>query len=231
MISIIRSSIRNARYAIDLALKHHRLRSVAFHSGLGDSAWLLHGLVRSMKPRFCVEIGSAHGWSTCLIALALVENGNGELWAFDPHIENTWSDGHPQTTLSSLTRNLKKVGVSHRVHIVRSTTTDGADQLPAQIDLAFIDGDHSYEGVRSDWELIMPRMSEWGVIVLHDSLWDVNASNPDYLKWRRDGIGVPRFLEELRVSGFPLVTIDGDWGVTLVQPSRGGNSLIEPKQQ
>ena len=226
----IRSNIRNARYAIDLALKHHRLRSCEFHSGLGDSGWLLHGLVRSMKPSFCVEIGSAHGWSSCLIALALEENGNGELWAFDPHIENKWSDVHPQSTLSSLTRNLKKVGVSHRVHIVRNTTTDGADRLPAQIDIAFIDGDHSYEGVRSDWELIMPRMSEWGVIVFHDSLWDVNASNPDYLLWRRDGIGVPRFLEELRVAGFPLITMNRDWGVTLVQPCRGGNCLIEPKQ-
>lgn len=37
------------------------------------------------------------------------------------------------------------------------------------IDFAFIDGDHSYKGVKSDFEKVYPLLSEEGVIVFHDT--------------------------------------------------------------
>jgi len=36
------------------------------------------------------------------------------------------------------------------------------------IDLAFIDGDHSFEGVQKDLEAILPKMKKNGVILCHD---------------------------------------------------------------
>src|SRR5262249_11653554 len=44
---------------------------VDFFSGLGDGAWLLYGICRSVKA---VGIGSAGGKSACYIGMALKEN-------------------------------------------------------------------------------------------------------------------------------------------------------------
>ena len=57
-------------------------------SGLGDSAWILYALARSLKPTVCVEIGSARGKSACFVGQALHENGHGKLYAIDPHNVN-----------------------------------------------------------------------------------------------------------------------------------------------
>jgi len=36
------------------------------------------------------------------------------------------------------------------------------------IDLLFIDGDHTYEGVKQDWEMYSPLVREGGLVVFHD---------------------------------------------------------------
>lgn len=38
----------------------------------------------------------------------------------------------------------------------------------APFDFAFIDGDHSYEGVRADWETYAPMVRPGGLVALHD---------------------------------------------------------------
>jgi hypothetical protein len=38
-------------------------------------------------------------------------------------------------------------------------------------------------------------------------------------------MGVPRFVDELRAAGYPAITIDKDFGVTLIQPVIGGAKL------
>jgi len=37
-----------------------------------------------------------------------------------------------------------------------------------KIDLLFIDGDHTYEGVKQDWEMYSPFVAEGGIVVFHD---------------------------------------------------------------
>ena len=39
-----------------------------------------------------------------------------------------------------------------------------------RIDLAFIDGCHSYNGIKNDFEAIYPQLSETGIIVFHDTM-------------------------------------------------------------
>jgi hypothetical protein len=38
------------------------------------------------------------------------------------------------------------------------------------IDFAFIDADHSYIGIKNDFEVVYPRLSKQGIIAFHDSL-------------------------------------------------------------
>jgi predicted O-methyltransferase YrrM len=219
--------MKSAKHELRMAWKRYQIRRRRIPTGLGDSAWLLHGLVRSMKPEFSVEIGSAQGWSTCLIALALEQNLHGKLYAVDPHIANDWSHQDPDHTIDALRANLKAAGLSQRVEIIRKTTSEAVADLPGRIDFAFIDGDHSFEGVKTDWEIVKPRLSPWAVVVFHDTLWEIHRGHAAYDNLRNEKMGVPAFLESLRAEGYPLITIDADYGLTLVQAAKGSASLVE----
>jgi hypothetical protein len=89
--------------------------------------------------------------------------------------------------------------------------------------MIFIDGDHSYDGVSRDWEMFCPFLTPFSVAIFHDTIWSLRP-NP---QWQRADMGVPRFVEELRLKGYPVLTMENDFGVSVVQPRIGGISLGE----
>ena len=195
---------------------------IPFYSGLGDGAWFLHGLVRLMRPAVCVEIGSARGASACHIGLALRQMNHGKLFAIDPHTRTEWNDSNSIDTYEVMRENLRRFAVEDHVEIIRKYSSDAAAGWDRPIDMLFIDGDHSYEGVKKDWSLFTPHVTEFGVVVFHDTIWDLK---PDP-RWSRADMGVPRFVEELRQSGFPVVTFNQCCGLSVVQPVSGGIRLV-----
>jgi predicted O-methyltransferase YrrM len=219
MLAKIRQRLSHLSFQPRAALARYRLSTTDFATGLGPSAWLLYGLTRSLQPETCVEIGSATGWSACHIGLALRENVRGRLYAIDPHIATDWNDPVPTDTLPILRRNLRRCGVETYVEIVRSDSEKAAHGWTRPIDLLFIDGDHSYEGVKRDWLLFSPYLARYGVTVFHDTTWELHHPN-------RPDMGVPRLLEELRLAGYPVITLDRDHGLTLVQARPGGEPFV-----
>jgi predicted O-methyltransferase YrrM len=198
-----------------------KLSQLDFSSGLGDSAWLLYGICRSLKPRVAVEIGSARGKTACYIGMALKENGSGRLYAIDPHIPTEWNDNESLDTYEVMSRHVGALALTDVVTIIRQRSDEPLIDVPSPIDLLFLDGDHSYKGVKADWETFLPRMSPFGLIVFHDTGWEFKRGD----KWYRADMGVPRFVEELRKLRYPVVTIFCDCGISIVQPVQGGNSL------
>jgi predicted O-methyltransferase YrrM len=175
-----------------------------------------------MKPNVCVEIGSARGKSACYIGMALKENGTGKLYAIDPHTQTSWNDSDSVNTFDVMQSNLLRCGVKEQVTIVRSNSADALRNWHEEIDLIFIDGDHSYEGVKADWEGFRPFVKQFGLVIFHDTTWELK---PDP-RWYREDMGVPRFVEELRRDGYQVLTIDHDCGVSIVQPTKGGQKLV-----
>lgn len=220
----IRSVARQARNkfrAVREGLATSRLQELTFESGLGDSAFLLYGLVKAAKPQAVVEIGSARGRSTCFMGMALKENGSGKLYAIDPHMPTAWNDTNSIESYDILKSNVRALGLEDIVEILRDTSSAVASGWNRKIDLLFIDGDHSYEGAKRDWEMFSPFVTPFGSIVFHDTLWDLRP-DPQYA---RPDMGVPRLVDELREDGYPVITFDQNFGVSVVQPSRNGVAL------
>lgn len=218
-----RGTIARWQDTFELGRRLKKLENTHFASGLKDSGWILFGLARAMKPDVCVEIGSARGWSACLVGRALAENGKGKLYAIDPHQPTDWNDSKSVDTIEVMRQNLAMVGVEDYVEIVRKTSQEAAKGWDKKIDLIFIDGDHSYEGVKSDWGLFYPHVKESGVILFHDTAWEIDPRSRAELN--RTDMGVPRFVEELRQSGYPVITSMNNRGVSLVQPVVGSLPL------
>jgi predicted O-methyltransferase YrrM len=202
-------------------ISHAKAERIRFASGTGDASYLLYGIAKALKPEICVEIGSARGRSACYIGMALKENGLGRLYAIDPHTVTDWNDSESVNSFETMKRNLDIVGVSDRVEILRDRSEVVATGWSREIDMIFIDGDHTYEGVRRDWELFAPHIREFGVAVFHDTLWEL----AERTKYTRSDMGVPRFVDELRMQGYPVITIDRDCGTSIVQPKVGGVPL------
>lgn len=226
-IKVVGRKMRAGWSAVRKGLAHSALENINFSSGLGDSAHLLYGLVRSGKPEIVVEIGSARGRSACFMGMALKENGAGKLYAIDPHTRTAWNDDDSVDTYEVLLRNVETLGLQSHVEVLRETSDHVARNWSMPIDLLFIDGDHSYDGVKHDWELFSPFVRQFGGVIFHDTLWDLR---PDP-KYARSDMGVPRFVEELRRKGYPVITVDRDFGVSIVQPVRAGVSLRSNNHQ
>ncbi len=227
MSSIIKRAVGKARRTIPGITPS--LDEIDFHSGLGDSAYLLYGLAKALKPKVAVEIGSARGKSACYVGQALKENGGGKLFAIDPHTRTNWNDENSVDTLDEMRRNIRSFRLEKQIEIIRETSERAAGRWMLPIDLLFIDGDHSYEGVKRDWELFSPHVSSFGIVIFHDTIWELRPDS----RYSREDMGVPAFVEELRVAGYPVTTLDKDFGVSLVQPTLSGVPLrnSEPAAQ
>lgn len=198
---------------------------VPWESGLGDHGHVLYGLVRALKPRHIVEIGSARGKSTCILALACLDNGQGKVHAIDPHMENEWTDvGTSGYTLPFLRERLRMYELGAYVDIVVKTSEMAAASWSESIDFLFIDGDHSYAGVRNDFELFRGWLTNDALVCFHDSSWEHDGPWERFRSesWFRSDMGVPRYLQELQQQGFETVTLPETPGLTILYSSPDG---------
>ena len=111
----------------------------------------------------------------------------GQLWCVDPWPEDR---GLENPCFSIFRRHVSRSGVEGRVRIVRESSGAVTDQLPFELDFAFIDGDHSWAGVDTDWQLVSPRIVSGGYVCLHDSV--VPPGEP----WRR-GLESNRYFDDV----------------------------------
>lgn len=117
--------------------------------------------------RRLVEVGVWHGVTTLRLRRAMAADGL--LMGVDPY---------PRGRLGfSAQRRIARSEVGREpngaVRWVRKTGVEAAREYAAAgeeaVDFVFIDGDHSYEGLRGDWEAWSALVAAGGVVALHDS--------------------------------------------------------------
>ncbi len=125
-----------------------------------------------------VELGSWVGLTTSYLATACGVRGEGHVWAVDT-FEGTKEGGasYPSierfdgSTLEAFGKQISQAGVEKHVSTMVGYTTEMAKEyrgLPIRV--LFIDADHSYDGVRADFETWWPHVAPGGLIIFHDYL-------------------------------------------------------------
>lgn len=190
-----------------------------WNSGLGNGVYILYSLVRALEPEAIVEIGSARGKSTCAMALACSENGKGKVFAIDPHMENSWTDaGNELDSGRFLEGRLSEYGLTPWCQMIRSRSVDAAGGWSRKIDLLFIDGDHTYEGVRRDFELFAPFLTDRSIVCFHDTLWEHERERVGY----RSDMGVPAYMSDLQDRHYKIVNVPSQHGLAMMHGTPSG---------
>lgn len=150
------STIRNRPRIYDLL---HRLHLVCAFSQMSraELACLAH---HARGVRMALEIGTFMGLSAGAIAEAM--NPKGTLYCVDPYLGGT-------TVFSICQRHLRRLGVSDRIVMVRQTSREALAVLPRDMDFVFVDGDHSWEGIRMDWRIVQDCLRVGGIACFHDT--------------------------------------------------------------
>ena len=142
-------------------------------------------LVRAESPQRVLEIGTANGGTLYLLAWA--SDGNAhvvslDVRGYDPLRVRMYAG------FGRGTQRLDVLRADSQLETTRATVERLFGNQP--LDVLFIDGDHSYDGVRSDFERYAPLVRPGGLIALHDIVEGPPGTSGD----------VPRFWREVRAS-------------------------------
>lgn len=119
-----------------------------------------------------IEIGSLHGRSTVVLAEALKDSGKaGVIYAIDSGYMDSKS-------LANFKENLNKYDVGRFIEPIIANSEEANRGWNKQIDLLWIDGDHSYEWAQKDYLLWEPYLKMGGIIAYHDAVFN----HPDVRK-------------------------------------------------
>lgn len=144
-------------------------------SYLASSAWTEHvpfafWLVEALRPKLFVELGTHFGVSYFAFCQAMeklylrAQAFAVDLWTGDEHSGLYGSD------VFEAVRTHNDRAYSHFSTLSKSSFDDARSYfLDGSIDLLHIDGLHTYEAVRHDFESWLPKMSSRGVVVFHDT--------------------------------------------------------------
>lgn len=142
---------------------------------LGENEARFLGLLAACIPASgtIVEIGSFKGRSTVMLAKVARHYSLGPIVSIDPHTHNlsTGPEGNgSHSTFEEFQTQLRNAGVTEHVEIHRSFSMDVSPTWNRDIRLLWIDGDHTYEGAKSDFDGFSPFLVSGGVVALHDAL-------------------------------------------------------------
>lgn len=113
--------------------------------------------------RHIVELGVFEGATSLVLRKAM--STEGKLWCIDPFPRGRF--GISYQYLIAL-REVNK-SINGKVEFIQKLSHEAVQGWHESIDMLFIDGDHSYEAVRRDWNNWTPFVKEGGIIALHDS--------------------------------------------------------------
>ncbi len=174
----------------------------------GASTWVQHApfaffLIEATKPRSYVELGSHHGYSFFAVCQAV----KAYQLATQCYAVDTWQGDEHAGFYDKLV--FDSVDYHRAIHypdfanLKRMIFDEALSHFEDHsIDVLHIDGRHFYEDVRHDFESWLPKLSDSGIVLLHDTqvrdknfgvyrLWDeISSRYPSFEFHHGHGLGI-----------------------------------------
>lgn len=167
---------------------------------MDDMAYDLYHHVLEKRPEECLELGFGHGASSCYVAAALDELGEGHLTSVDLMSAKEWQS----PTIEEL---LEKTGLAARVSVVRENTgynwflkkkieqRSSAGSCSPCYDFCFIDGAKNWTIDGAAFFLADKLIKEHGWIVFDDLQWTYESKLREGKK-KTDGVSMLEMGED-----------------------------------
>lgn len=177
------------------------------------SSWHIHipfafYLVQQLKPRTLVELGVHKGDSYCTWCQAVDEL---DLTTLCYGVDTWIGDKHAGLYSEDVFNEFRQYHEEHYgsfSKLVRSTFDEALGNFSdGSIDLLHIDGSHGYTDVRNDFSRWLPKMSNRGIILLHD----IFVKESDF--------GVWRFWEESK-NVYPNFELPHQYGLGIISVNK-----------
>jgi GT2 family glycosyltransferase/glycosyltransferase involved in cell wall biosynthesis len=195
-----------------------------------ESAWTMHvpfahWLVTVHRPRSIVELGTHNGVSYAAFCEA-VQRARIECrclavdtWQGDEHAGFYGADVYDELRRFHDSR---YAGFSE---LMRCTFDAALDYIPdGSIDLLHIDGLHTYDAVRHDFEHWRPKLTDRAIVLFHDT----NVRERDFGVWRlwKELSGKYPSFEFLHGHGLGVLMIGGSCGEAVLELTRLSESAV-----
>jgi predicted O-methyltransferase YrrM len=182
-----------------------------------ETGALLQELIEEKRPKVTMEIGLAYGISGLFICEALAKASGKKHIAVDAFQSSTWS--------GIGMHHLRQAGFGDLVELREQLSEDALPQMVQEgvkVDLAFIDGTHSFDQKIVDFFYVDRLLNVGGVIAFDDCDWASIRQACRYIATNRP----------YRVCGTTAGTPPGWRGNTvrwLARQSKGVGRLLNPK--
>jgi hypothetical protein len=163
-------------------------------------------LIGLLRPNVLVELGTHWGNSYCAFCQSVNELQLPtkcyavDTWAGDAHAGEYGPD-----VLADLRAHHDPL-YGHFSRLIQSTFDEACRHFAdGGVDFLHLDGFHTYESVRHDFEQWLPKLSDRAVVVVHD----INARERDFGAWRlwEEVRGEHRHLELLHAHGLGVLAV------------------------
>ena len=209
---------------------------------MGDGL-MVYSIIQHMRAKNCVCIGSGGGYIPRIMTQARIDLHKQKI--FEGNGDYNWGDigvtyvvdacngvGGP----NDLDNEESFYRTTFYPRFIKSTSVEAYYDFfvrqDIKIDVLFIDGDHSYEGVKTDFELYSNIMNDKGIIIIHDTdekYEETLIVSEDAKKDHHRFDGPSRFVKELeKNSNYNLVNLH-NFRILMDKPSSSGITIINRK--
>jgi hypothetical protein len=210
---------------------------------MGDGL-VVYSIIQHMRSKTCVCIGSGGGFIPRILTQARLDLHKQGVFEGDPDLN--WGDIGSTYVVDACNgvggpNDLENEDSFYRKNFyprfIKSTSVDAYYDFfvrqEIKIDLLFIDGDHSYEGVKQDFDLYSQILSENGIIIIHDTDAEYEKTlivsedqRKDYYRFD----GPSKLIKELQENPtWNLINLH-NFRILVDKPSSSGITIINRKK-